>query len=138
MKPWTRNCSKSFAKARHGAEAWLLLHVEVQNQAEADFPERMFVYYYRIYDRFRRPVVSLAVLGDENPDWRPSSHVQEELGCKNCFSFPYGQAIGLQSRPWYPGATAEPIRRGGVGLWLQGKRPSPLVWRPSSERKVYN
>ncbi len=48
-----------------GEEAWVLIHVEVQNQAEVDFGERMFVYHYRIFDRFRRPMVSLAVLGDE-------------------------------------------------------------------------
>ena len=31
----------------------------------------MFVYSYRIYDRYRRPVVSLAVLCDDQPNWRP-------------------------------------------------------------------
>jgi hypothetical protein len=54
-----------------GSEAWLLVHVEVQGRREKDFPERMFVYGYRIYDRYRRPVVSLAVLCDDDPSWRP-------------------------------------------------------------------
>src|SRR5713226_4085684 len=33
-----------------GTEAWLLIHVEVQARRERGFPERMFVYSYRIYD----------------------------------------------------------------------------------------
>lgn len=57
---------------REGGEAWLLIHVEVQGQRERDFPERMFVYGYRIYDRYRRSVVSLALLCDSDPQWRPT------------------------------------------------------------------
>ena len=51
--------------------AWVLIHIEIQNQKEITFTERMFVYYYRIYDRYRKKIASLAILGDENPDWRP-------------------------------------------------------------------
>lgn len=54
-----------------GEEDWLLVHIEVQGQRETDFAQRLFVYNYRIYDRYRRPVVSLAVLGDEQLNWRP-------------------------------------------------------------------
>ena len=54
-----------------GQEAWLLIHIEVQGRPDHEFAERMFIYSYRIYDRYRRPVVSLAVLGDDRPSWRP-------------------------------------------------------------------
>ncbi len=54
-----------------GCEDWLLIHIEVQGEDQHDFAERLFVYNYRIYDRYRRPVVSLAVLADEQADWRP-------------------------------------------------------------------
>ena len=37
---------------RNGAELWVLVHVEVQMQPESEFAERMFVYNYRIRDRF--------------------------------------------------------------------------------------
>jgi hypothetical protein len=56
---------------KDGEEAWLLIHIEVQGQREEEFPERMFVYSYRIYDRYRRLAVSLAVLCDSDPGWRP-------------------------------------------------------------------
>ncbi len=54
-----------------GQEVWVLIHVEVQSQEEKDFGERMYVYNYRTFDRYNRRVVSLAVLADERPGWRP-------------------------------------------------------------------
>jgi hypothetical protein len=35
-----------------GAESWVLIHVEVQTTPEAEFPQRMYVYNYRIFDRY--------------------------------------------------------------------------------------
>jgi len=35
-----------------GQEEWILVHVEVQSQPEAGLPERMFVYHYRLQDRY--------------------------------------------------------------------------------------
>jgi hypothetical protein len=51
-----------------GDEAWVLIHVEVQSQEQAEFPRRMYVYNYRLFDRYNRVVASLAVLSDERPD----------------------------------------------------------------------
>ena len=54
-----------------GEEARVLVHVEVQGRKKANFEERIYIYNYRLYDRQRVPVVSLAVLTDEQTDWRP-------------------------------------------------------------------
>src|SRR5262245_11782675 len=67
---------------KDGRERWLLIHVEVQGKKEADFPERMFVYSFRIYDRYRQLAVSVAVLCDDDPDWRPDRFAAEEWGCE--------------------------------------------------------
>ena len=45
-----------------GGDQWIHLHIEIQSSRESDFAERMMIYHYRIFDRFRRPVASLAVL----------------------------------------------------------------------------
>jgi hypothetical protein len=37
---------------RGGEEAWVLVHLEVQAQPQRDFAERMYVYNYRLYDRY--------------------------------------------------------------------------------------
>ena len=57
-----------------GLETWLLIHIEVQSQREPGFAKRMFVYYYRIVDRYDREVVSLAVLADAQRGWRPDTY----------------------------------------------------------------
>ena len=36
---------------RDGEEAWVLVHVEVQEDVEKTFARRMYVYNYRIFDR---------------------------------------------------------------------------------------
>jgi len=56
-----------------GEEEWLLIHVEIQNQKDKDFPSRMFIYNARGRDYFGIDVMSLAVLTDKNPNWRPNS-----------------------------------------------------------------
>jgi hypothetical protein len=73
---------------RSGAEAWVLIHVEVQSQRDAAFAERMFRYHARIYDRYRRQVVSLAVLGDDDPDWRPQAFGYALWDCVLGLQFP--------------------------------------------------
>ena len=61
-----------------GSEEWVLVHIEVQGQPETDFPRRMFVYAYRIYDRYGCEVASFAVLADTRPGWQPSQFQIEE------------------------------------------------------------
>lgn len=71
-----------------GDERWIYIHIEVQGTRQAEFAERMFVYNYRLYDRYRRPVASMAVLADEHPNWRPDTFGYEVLGCKHNLKFP--------------------------------------------------
>ena len=43
---------------------------------------------YRIFDRYNREVVSLAVLGDSDLNWRPSSYHTNRWGCRVGIEFP--------------------------------------------------
>ncbi|MBD6620015.1 cytosolic protein [Komarekiella sp. 'clone 1'] len=81
-----------------GEESWILAHIEVQSQEETDFPRRMFVYNYRIFDRYDRSVASLAVLGDENINWQPSQFGYSLFGCRVDFQFPVIKLIDYQQR----------------------------------------
>ncbi|MGB8703313.1 MAG: hypothetical protein WCD18_28180, partial [Thermosynechococcaceae cyanobacterium] len=56
---------------KEGNPIYLLLHLEVQSQFDPNFSERMFTYCLRIFDLFRQFPVSLAILCDDNPHWRP-------------------------------------------------------------------
>jgi hypothetical protein len=83
---------------RDGAEAWVLIHIEVQSQEESDFAERMFTYHYRIYDRYKRSVASLAVLGDERRNWRPNRFGYQLFGCAIEFQFPVVKLLDYQQQ----------------------------------------
>jgi len=71
-----------------GSEEWLLVHIEVQGQRDAAFAKRMFVYAYRLYDRYDREIVSLAVLADTLPGWRPEGFEVGRWGSRLGISFP--------------------------------------------------
>jgi hypothetical protein len=73
---------------RRGQEIWVLIHIELQSQEESEFPERMYVYNYRIYDKYRKPVASLAILGDEKENWRSNQFGYQLFGCQVDFKFP--------------------------------------------------
>ena len=83
---------------RDGSEIWVLIHVEVQSQVQSDFPERMYVYNYRIFDMYRRPVVSLAVLSDDHDEWRPDSYSYALWGCRISLEFPMVKLLDYQTR----------------------------------------
>jgi hypothetical protein len=72
----------------NGDEKWIYLHIEVQGTKQAEFAKRMFVYNYRIYDRYDKPVASMAVLADEQANWKPTSYGFDVLGCKHILEFP--------------------------------------------------
>ncbi|WP_159790482.1 DUF4351 domain-containing protein [Sodalinema gerasimenkoae] len=83
---------------RTGDEVWVLIHVEVQNQPESNFAERMFCYYYRIRDRYSRQVASFAVLGDDQPSWRPQQFTDELFDCQVDFRFPIVKLLDYQTQ----------------------------------------
>jgi hypothetical protein len=80
-----------------GEEAWVLVHIEVQSQEESDFAERMYVYNYRCFDRYRKPVISLAVLGDERASWRPSFYGYALGGCELSLRFPVVKLLDYET-----------------------------------------
>lgn len=73
---------------RDGEMGLILIHLEIQSQATAGFSERMYVYNYRIAEKYNKNVVSLAVLGDDRPGWRPDRYTRGLFGCKVLFEFP--------------------------------------------------
>jgi hypothetical protein len=48
---------------RDGEEEWVLMHVEIQGDTSKrqEFTERMFRYFYRILDRYKRPVSAVVI-----------------------------------------------------------------------------
>ena len=85
VKVWTKD----------GMERWVLIHVEVQTNRDPDFPQRMYVYNYRIFDRYNRPVASLAVLADDDAEWRLNEYRSSLFGCETGIRFPTVKLLDL-------------------------------------------
>ncbi|MFT5145043.1 MAG: hypothetical protein ACI80V_003267 [Rhodothermales bacterium] len=81
---------------RGGEKSLILVHVEVQAQVDTGFEQRMFVYHYRIYDRYQQPIVSLGVLADANPAWHPNGFGYARWGCRIQLDFPVVKLLDLE------------------------------------------
>jgi hypothetical protein len=73
---------------KNKSEIWAAVHIDVQSQSEKDFSKRMYVYNYRLFDRYDRHAASFAVLGDADTNWRPSVFRQKLMDCEVRFRFP--------------------------------------------------
>lgn len=73
---------------KDGAELWVLIHTEVQGQASEDFNQRVYVYNYKIVDRFRAEVVSLAIVTGHVGGAELGRYETERWGCRLLFEFP--------------------------------------------------
>jgi hypothetical protein len=81
-----------------GVEAWVFVHVEVQSQRDPDFARRMYAYNHRLEDKHGRMPVSLAVLGDAGPGWRPAGYEAGRWGCEVRFAFPAVKLLDYRDR----------------------------------------
>ncbi len=73
---------------RDGREQWLLIHLEVQGALRRGFAKRIYVYNYRIFDKYDAEVISLVLLTDSS---RPSQLMTWQAGRWDCdltFRFP--------------------------------------------------
>jgi predicted transposase YdaD len=80
-----------------GHETWVLIHVEVQGEPEDAFAQRMYTYQYRLRDRYGVDVVSLAVLADTSPGFRPAAFNYDRWGCALQYRFPMSKLIDFES-----------------------------------------
>lgn len=71
-----------------GEPLCLLVHIEVQTARESDFPRRMFVYNYRVFDSHQMVVASFAILADTEPNWRPDRYEQGAFGSVCGLTYP--------------------------------------------------
>src|SRR5260370_18096465 len=96
---------------KNGREVWVLLHVEVQTQRQRSFARRMYVYNYRIFDRYNRRVVSLAVFADDDPNWRPDRYEDDLWGWSLRMTFPPVKLLDYTDREEELEADANPFAR---------------------------
>jgi hypothetical protein len=126
---------------KDGEETWILIHLEIQSQYELEFAERIYIYHYRIFDKYRRRVASFIVLGDENSNWRPAEFGYEIFGCQVNFSFPVVKLLDL-GQDWSalvnnrnPFATV--VMAHLKAHQMRNNRQERLEWKLSLTRRLY-
>lgn len=72
---------------REGNEKWVLVHVEVQDYKDKQFEDRMFTYYYRIFDRYRQKITAVVLLTDKDKKFHPREYYSEFLGTELRYRF---------------------------------------------------
>jgi len=83
---------------KDGRERFVYLHIEIQAQRDPLFALRMFVYHYHVFEALHyADLVSLAILADSDPHWRPETFTRALGGCEITFRFPHGEATGYGS-----------------------------------------
>lgn len=80
---------------KNGTEEWILIHIEVQGASDKTFPERMYIYAYRIRDRYKRKVTAWAILTDKNKKFVPSEFKESFLGTTTTYQFNMCKVIAL-------------------------------------------
>lgn len=78
---------------RDRTEQWLYIHLEIQSQRDENLPERLYIYNYRLYDRYRRSIATLVVLADPSPNWKPRGFHTRSLGCQIVMRFPVAKLM---------------------------------------------
>ena len=72
---------------KDGTEEWILIHIEVQGKPVKIFPERMYIYNYRLRDKFNRKITAWAILADRNKKFLPTHYKESYLGTTTFYEF---------------------------------------------------
>jgi hypothetical protein len=117
------------------------VHVEVQTARDAEFPRRMYVYNYRVFDRYNRPVASLAVLADDDPAWRPTDFRSSLFGCEAGLQFPAVKLLDLAADEAMLEASVNPFAQVVLGhlkaRQTHGDPAGRHVWKLRLVRGLY-
>lgn len=70
-----------------GTEKWILLHIEVQGGDTKDFAERMFAYFYRIYDRYKVKITAVAIFTGPKSQKTPTEFTYDFLGTQLVYRY---------------------------------------------------
>lgn len=72
---------------KDGTNKWILIHIEIQDSKKDDFSFRMFQYFYRIFDKFNKKIVAVAVYTDSNKTFKPNEYKDSFFGTQISYKF---------------------------------------------------
>ena len=83
-----------------GTDQWILCHLEIQSHFQADFAFRLDLYNGGLKWHFRQDVVTLVVLADLNPRWKPDEHRFQLGGFESYRRFPICKVLDRLETEW--------------------------------------
>ena len=92
---------------KNGESKIFLLHIEVQGYFDPKFEYRLYQYYYRISDFLQEPIETLAILIDDDPEYRPYEY-RQVLG-QTEMNFKFRMFKLLDNPPRYIGKEDNPF-----------------------------
>ncbi|MCW5559110.1 MAG: transposase [Verrucomicrobiae bacterium] len=116
---------------KDGHPQWVFLHLEVQSQFLARLAERVFRYHCRLSEAYGEPVVSLVVLADPHPKWRPQTYQFDLWGCQVHFQFPVCKLLDLSETMLEEASETNP-----VALLILAHRAAQRTRRDPPGRRV--
>ncbi len=124
-----------------GQPLHVFVHLEIQADRDVEFPRRMFVYHYRLFDCYPEQVVSLAVLGDDHSGWRPERYEHDLWGNSVSFKFRAVKLWDYNSR-WAeleadPNPFATVVMAHLQAKGTRGQVSSRLSWKLRLVRRLY-
>ncbi len=125
----------------NGRPLHVFIHLEIQTDRDGEFPLRMFVYHYRLFDCYPESVVSLAVLGDDHPNWRPERYEHDLWGNRLSFTFRTVKLWDYNSR-WAeleadPNPFATVVMAHLQAKGTRGQTSTRLSWKLRLVRRLY-
>jgi len=83
---------------KNGEQRYVLVHIKVISDYEADLPERIYLYNSVVYLHYRKPVASMAILGDDRPNWKPQQFVSTILESRISLSYKVVKLLDYQNQ----------------------------------------
>jgi predicted transposase YdaD len=84
----TRRTDKLVSVAlKSGEECWILIHIEVQGYQDENFPRRMYEYFYRAEDKYKRRITALAIFTDDAPNYFPNQYDAAFFGTRIVYRY---------------------------------------------------
>ncbi|MGV3772183.1 MAG: hypothetical protein ACO1QB_04720 [Verrucomicrobiales bacterium] len=110
----------------------VFLHIEVQQQKDEEFKERMFNYFIRLSAHLGHKVASFAIFADENVGWHPTTFQTNLLGCRCQFDFPTCKLLNLLQN----GEKLREMERSSsaAAMFILANRAAQLTARNPEER----
>ncbi|MDB6096302.1 MAG: cytosolic protein [Francisellaceae bacterium] len=83
---------------KNGQEQWCLIHLEVESSSKANFPERMYVYDAKLYEKYRRNIASMAILVDRDKNWYPGPYQRALWGSETYRKYDIIKVLDYQAQ----------------------------------------